>query len=78
MKGHSQFEFVDICLNLDNKIFIDPLLILYGNSLFCNGVKRVVDVYFKEIIQGYHENRLDRVRELFQYGGEKSYSVLKK
>lgn len=70
LKGHSQFEFVDICLNHDNKIFIDPLLILYGNSLFCNRTKGIVEVYFKELIQAYRENRLDRVRELFQYGGE--------
>lgn len=68
LKGHSQFEFVDICLNHDNKIFIDPLLILYGNSLFCNRTKRIVEVYFKELIQAYRKNRLDRVRELFQYG----------
>ena len=34
-KGHNDIGFVDICLNRDTKLFIDPCLIEVGTTTFC-------------------------------------------
>ena len=44
--GHANLDFVDICLNSDTELFIDPCLIETVNNEFCHKAKEVLVDFF--------------------------------
>lgn len=55
-KGHANFDFVDVVINDDNELFIDPCLIeLYDNEIG-QSMKRKISSYMNQLIEAYKTN----------------------
>lgn len=61
LKGHGHFEFVDVNLNSDNRLFIDPVLIEMAaeNNLLCRGMCGTIYAYSESL---YHAMRMGTLR----------------
>lgn len=70
-KGHSNFDFVDIPLDNDTPLFIDPCLIDTGNSEFCKNAKRIISDYFNIFYDVYrrHSNE-ETLLDFYEYSHE--------
>lgn len=75
VKGHSNFEFVDVFLNSDNRLFLDPCLIERGSSHWDRKAVALVDSFFDEL---YKKIRLEETspRELFAHAHEQNATKL--
>lgn len=70
-KGHSNFSFIDVEVNNDTELFIDPCLIEVGNTQFCREANATMKDYFDNFYGLYknHKKYSDKI-ELFQYAHE--------
>lgn len=64
-KGHRHFEFVDIDLEKDNKLFIDPCLIEVGTSRFCRKANRVMQDCMNSLVDLYKNHTNDSEKLAF-------------
>lgn len=51
-KGHENFEFVDVAVNDDNLLFIDPCLIERWNSAWAIKAMKHINSYFNNLWDG--------------------------
>lgn len=58
-KGHSNFKFVDIDINSDNELFIDPRLIEIGKDEFCVQARKKINSFFDRLYLLYKTNTTD-------------------
>lgn len=71
LKGHHGIDFVDIKLNGDTQLFIDPCLIEVGNSQFCREANATMKDYFDNFYGLYRNNKPNAEKNgLFQYAHE--------
>lgn len=54
--GHTNYDFVDISLLKDIKLFIDPCLIRVSNTPFSQKAIKVIDDYFDRLFDLYKNN----------------------
>lgn len=52
-KGHSNFDFVDVAINSDNRLFIDPCLIEMTGSIWSQKAIKKIDSYMNELVSAY-------------------------
>ncbi|GLB48072.1 hypothetical protein [Neptunitalea lumnitzerae] len=51
-----ELEFIDIDLNKDNLLFVDPRLIEMGNDIYSKKMQRNIEVFWAEIIKAVKRN----------------------
>lgn len=61
-KGHENFEFVDVNVNKDNLLFIDPSLIERSDNKWGLRAQKVVSTFFDEFYKSYYTNN-NRLKE---------------
>ena len=72
VKGHFNYEFVDVIVNDDNLLFIDPMLIETSNDQWCKEAKMSIQSFFDAFFVAYSEkNDLKKV-ELLSHAGEQN------
>jgi len=71
INSHSQIDFIDIVVNDDRKLFIDPCLIEVNNSNWAKLAQQTINSYFKLLYQLYCNNsyRIQKL-ELFSHAHE--------
>lgn len=70
-KGHGGFNFVDVKVNSDTELFIDPCLIEVGISTFCIEANATMQDYFDHFYGLYRNSKsLSEKIELFKYAHE--------
>ena len=69
--GHANYDFVDVHLSRDTKLFIDPCLIRISKTLFSREAIKIIDDYFDCFFNLYKNNssRADKLR-LFEHAHE--------
>ncbi len=74
-KGHENFEFVDVNLDSDTPVFIDPCLIEKDNTSWCADASKKIDSFFDGM---YTEFRHGDIRKsgLFNHAGEQNATKL--
>lgn len=53
-KGHENFEFVDVAVNDDNLLFIDPCLIERWNNAWAIKAMKRINSYFDKLFKAYN------------------------
>lgn len=70
-QGHSNFDFVDVSLDHDTPLFIDPCLIDTGKSEFCKNARRQLSDYFDEFYDLYKKHSSENeLLEFFKHSHE--------
>lgn len=72
-KGHSLYDFIDIDLDRDNKLFIDPTLIGLGSDPWSKKARECIDSFFDSLFQGF---KTDDVRDLLSHAHEQNATKL--
>ena len=63
--GHKNFDFIDVDLDKDNMLFIDPCLIEVGMSNFCRKANRVMQDCMDHLVSLYRDHSDDREKLAF-------------
>lgn len=50
IKGHQNYEFVDVAINDDNRLFLDPILIEFSTSTWCQSANKSIQSFFRQIL----------------------------
>lgn len=72
VKGHSHYDFVDVNINSDNLLFIDPVLIEMNQGKWYKDANLIVQSFFDEFYKAYRDNNISRKRELLSHAGEQN------
>lgn len=68
--GHAHFDFVDIKMNSDTKLFIDPSVIKVSKDPWCIEANRIIDSYFDKFYAAYRSGGDDEIRKLLIHAQE--------
>ena len=52
-KGHSYFDFVDVAINSDNRLFIDPCLIEMSGNDWSKSAMEKISTFMNELVAAY-------------------------
>ena len=74
-KGHIYYDFVDVCLDKDNELFIDPCLLERGTDEWCKNATRTMHIYFDTMFMLFRKPGAD-LTELFSHAGEQNATKL--
>lgn len=69
---HEKLDFVNVNLNNDNLLFIDPCLIEGLNDEWGNQASKVMASFFDEFYKAYQSKNLDLKMQLLKYAGEQN------
>jgi hypothetical protein len=72
IKGHSNYGFVDVAVNDDNLLFIDPMLIETANDKWCKDANAIVQSFFDAFYEAYRMNDQVKKAELLSHAGEQN------
>lgn len=72
IKGHDKFDFVDVRVNDDNLLFIDPCLIERANNSWGQKSTRIMTSYFDKLYSAYINNDMQQKKYLLSYAGEQN------
>lgn len=53
IKGHLNYAFVDVVVNDDNLLFIDPILLETARDRWCQGANATVQSFFNAFYEAY-------------------------
>lgn len=56
-KGHANFEFVDVQLDSDNRIFIDPVVLENATDAWSINANRCVQSFFDSLYEALKKNQ---------------------
>lgn len=51
IKGHQNYEFVDVAINDDNRLFLDPILIEFSTSTWCQSANKSIQSFSTNFIK---------------------------
>lgn len=72
VKGHSHYKFVDIEIDKDTKLFIDPLLIEIASDPWCEQANRSIQSFFDQLFEAYRNGSSVDERELLSHAKEQN------
>ena len=72
-KGHVNFDFVDVQLDSDNRIFIDPVVLENATDDWSISANKCVQSFFDSLYEGLKNNRSDN---LFDHAHEQNATKL--
>lgn len=70
VSGHRHFDFVDVNLLDDQKLFIDPCLIELAKDTLCQRANKTIENFFDNFFQAYREGDLSKKARLLSHAGE--------
>lgn len=72
VKGHLHYEFIDVAVNDDNLLFIDPLLIEIAGDKWCQEANAAIKSFFDEFYKAYREEDMVKKKMLLSHAGEQN------
>ena len=75
-KGHINFEFVDVAVNDDNLLFIDPCLIERWNNAWAIKAMKHINSYFERLFNVYNTCNRKDMRYLLSHAEEQNATRL--
>ena len=76
IEGHGNIDFVDIAINRDNLLFIDPLLIERKPGKWAKQANEIVKSFFDNFYNAYRLVDEERKRKLLSYAREQNATRL--
>lgn len=74
--SHSKIDFVDINVNDDQKLFIDPILVARNRDELCEEMSRIIDDFFRVFYIAYKRHDYSMKYELLSHAGEVNHTRL--
>ena len=74
--NHSMFDFIDININNDQKLFIDPCLIAQYQDDWYTEVNNTINSFFDVFYNAYRNNDKYMKQNLLQHAGEINFTKL--
>lgn len=74
--GHKDIEFIDIDLDRDTKLFIDPSLISGSLDSWCTDSSTSINSFFDNVFNCLRENNNHQLKQLLDYGHEPNETKL--
>lgn len=75
-KGHENFDFVDVAVNDDNLLFIDPCLIERWSDAWAIKAMKHINSYFDNLFKAYNTGNRKDMRCLLSHAGEQNATRL--
>lgn len=75
-KGHEYFDFVDVAVNDDNEIFIDPCLIEKMNDTWSIKAMKHIDSFMNKLFSAYNTGNTSEIRKLLSHAREQNATRL--
>ncbi len=72
IKGHLHYKFIDVVVNDDNLLFIDPLLIEIANDEWCQEANTAIKSFFDEFYKAYREENMVKKKALLSHAREQN------
>lgn len=72
IKGHSNYSFVDVAVNDDNLLFIDPVLLETAHDAWCQEANESVQSFFDVFYETYRTNNRAKKEELLSHASEQN------
>ena len=72
VKGHLHYKFIDVAVNDDNLLFIDPLLIEIAGDGWCQEANTTIKSFFDEFYKAYREEDMVQKKALLSHAGEQN------
>ena len=72
IKGHSNYKFVDVIVNDDNLLFIDPILIEISEDQWSKEAKILIQSFFDVFFEAYSEKDEIKKTKLLSHAGEQN------
>lgn len=72
VKGHGNHEFVDVAINRDNLLFIDPVLIQNNDDEWSIESNKLIQSFFDVFYEAYRQSDDMGKRELLSHAGEQN------
>lgn len=70
IKGHKKYDFVDVAINDDTKLFIDPLLIENSKDPWCKKAHEIIISFFNSFYSAYRNNDEQKKKILLSHATE--------
>lgn len=75
-KGHEKYAFVDVAINDDNLLFIDPCLIENAVDAWSVKASAHIESYFDKLYEAYSNRDRNAMRQLLSHAGEQNATHL--
>lgn len=75
-KGHEKIDFVDVAVNDDNELFIDPCLIEKMNDEWSIKAMKHIESFMNKLFEAYSAGNLTDMRKLLSHAGEQNATRL--
>ena len=72
IKGHLNYDFVDVVVNDDNLLFIDPMLLEIASDEWCQEANATVKSFFDAFYEAYRKKDNAKKVELLSHAGEQN------
>ena len=72
IKGHAKYEFVDVVVNDDNRLFIDPVLIETGHNKWCIEANAIIQSFFNKFYKAYEQGNQTTKAEILAHAREQN------
>ena len=72
IKGHSNYDFVDVVVNDDNKLFIDPMLLEIVDGEWSKEANATVKSFFDAFYKPYRKKDTMKKKALLSHAGEQN------
>lgn len=72
IRGHWNYEFVDVVVNDDNLLFIDPMLLEMAGGEWCQEANATVKSFFDAFYESYKKKDMVKKAELLAHAGEQN------
>lgn len=70
--GHMHYDFVDVAINNDNLLFIDPILLENSQDVECQHANAIVQSYFNSFYAAYKSNNEYKKKIILAHAGEQN------
>ncbi len=75
-KGHKYLEFADVCVDSDNKLFIDPYLLEKLDTPWAHSAQNTISSYFTCLFTAIKNRDRKQIQYLLSYAHERSETKL--
>lgn len=72
IKGHSNYDYVDVTVNDDNLLFIDPILLKSAGDEWSQEANKVVQSFFDAFYESYRNEDKEKKMALLSHAGEQN------
>lgn len=72
IKGHSNYDFVDVAIDYDNLLFIDPMLIEMAKDEWSHEANEIINSFFDVFYKAYRMNDKHKKEELLSHASEQN------